>query len=68
VLRGCFMIASEGNSVAQIAQTTTCIVMRAQASGQPPPIMCEIANSTQGTHDRIRTTAATRRHVRTGFG
>ena len=29
------MVASEGNSVAQIAQTATCVVMRAQAqSGQ----------------------------------
>jgi len=62
------VIASEGKSVTQIAHTTTCIVMRAQASRQPSPIMCEIANNTLGTNDKIRTAAATRRHVRTGFG
>ena len=62
------MIASEGKSVTQIAHTAMCIVMRAQASGQPPPIMCEIANNTQGRNDRIRITAEIRRHVRTGFG
>ena len=59
---GCFVIASQGKSVTQIAQTTTCIVMRAQASG-----LCEIANNTLGTNDKIRTTAVTRRHVRIGF-
>ena len=67
-MEGCFVIASEGNSVVQIAHTTTCIVIRAQASGQPPPIMCEIANNRHGANDRIKTTAETRRHVRTGFG
>ena len=62
------MIASEGKSVAHIAHTVTCIVMSAQASGQPAPIMCEIANSTQGINDRIRAPNETRRHVRIAFG
>jgi hypothetical protein len=67
-LGGRFVIASEGKSVTQIAHTATCIVMRAQASGQPPPITCEIANNTHGTNERSKTTAAARRHVLTGFG
>jgi hypothetical protein len=62
------VVASEGNGVAQIAHTATCVVMKAQASGQPPPIIRETANSTQAKNNRIRTTADTRRHVRTGFG
>jgi hypothetical protein len=68
VSRGCLVSASQGKSVAQVAHTATCIAMRAKAPGQPPPIMCEIANNRHGANDRIKIMAEARRHVRTGFG
>ena len=67
-MRGCLAIASAGKSVIQSAHTTTCMVMRAQASGQVAPILCDHANNTSGVNDKIRTPVATRRHVRSGFG
>lgn len=68
VFRGCLAIARVGKSVTQSAHTTTCIVMRAKASGQVAPISCDRANNTSGVKDKIRTTVATIRHVRSGFG
>ena len=68
VFRGCLVIASAGKSVTQSAHTTTWIVMRAHASLQRAPILYDHASNTSGVNDKIRTTVATRRHVRTGFG
>ena len=44
------------------------MVMRANASLQLAPILCDHANNTSGVNDKIKTTVATRRHVRSGFG
>lgn len=61
-------MASAGKRVTQSAHTTTCIIMRAQASGQVAPISWDLANNTSGVNDKIRTAVATQRHVRSGFG
>src|SRR5216684_1860866 len=49
------------------AHATTCIDIKARASGQPPPNECQMARSTTGTKDSSSTTAATVRNIRMGF-
>jgi hypothetical protein len=51
--------ANRGRKVTQIAQTTMCMIMRAHASGQPPPVVRDVASRTSGMKDKTSTVVAT---------